>query len=240
MTFSVIIPAKNELKNLQKVLPQFREPAKRFKLEIIIGDGASTDGSIEYARSFGAAVEVKTKKERETIGEGRNRGAAVATGDILVFLDAGVVLEKPLVFFETIAKRFQDTTVVAATANVDIYPEERNWQDAIVHAGVNSLIRFMNAIGQGAGKGECQIIRHSAFKKRGGYNEKLVAAEDNDMFRRLAKIGKVVFLKELHVFDDPRRYRTLGYSRVISNWLLNQCPVMFFKRLYDKEWKRVD
>lgn len=239
MRFSIIIPAKNELQNLQRTLPQFAALKGIFEYELIVADGASTDGTIELARSRGARVEVKIKQERETIGEGRNRGARVATGDILVFLDAGVMVKDIVDFFRTIQATFAHSSVVAAVPKVNINPSEATFSDELVHGGVNMLIRFINFMGWGAGKGECQIVRQSAFEAVGGYNEKLVAAEDNDLYRRLAKKGRVVFLKDLQVYDDPARYRKKGYPQVISLWFMNQIFVRLLGRSYSKEWKRV-
>ncbi|MBI4090994.1 MAG: glycosyltransferase [Candidatus Komeilibacteria bacterium] len=238
MQYSIIIPAKNELHNLQRTLPQFADLKGAVAYELILADGASTDGTIEFARSKGARVEVKTKLDRETIGEGRNRGAHVATGDILVFLDAGVMVKDILNFFQTIQAAFAHASVVAAVPKVNIDPKEATFSDELVHGGVNILVRFFNFMGWGAGKGECQIVRRSAFEAVGGYNEKLVAAEDNDLYSRLAKKGRVVFLKELQVYDDPARYRKKGYLRVISLWLMNQIFVRLLGRSYSKEWKR--
>ena len=241
MQFSLIIPAKNEIKNLQRTLPVFSSLKKLFDFEIIIADGASTDGTIEYARSLGYRVEVKTKQERETIGEGRNRGAAVAKGDILVFRDAGVEIKDPEEFFRIIITRFEmESSLVAVIPRVGIHPREATITDHVVHGAVNLIVHLFNALGWGAGKGETQIIRRSAFEKIGGYNEKLVAAEDNDLMRRLARIGKTTFLVSLQVYDNPSRYRKLGYPHVIGLWIANQFSVLFTGRSHSKEWKRVD
>ncbi|OGY90513.1 MAG: hypothetical protein A3B30_00885 [Candidatus Komeilibacteria bacterium RIFCSPLOWO2_01_FULL_52_15] len=238
MQFSIIIPTKNELANMKRLLPQYDALRGAASYEVIVADGASTDGTIQYARTITNRVEVKTKQERETIGEGRNRGAAVAQGDVLVFVDAGVRIPDVPGFFQAITRHFTDTTVVAAVPRVSIDPGVATFADRLVHGTVNLLIRASNALGWGSGKGETQIIRHSAFQKVGGYNEKLVAAEDHDMMMRLSKIGKVKFLPELTVYDDPSRYRKLGYPRVIGLWILNWFSMRIFRRSFSKEWKR--
>jgi len=239
MQFSIIIPAKNELSNFKRILPSYKKLRGIFDFELIVADGKSDDGTIEYAENYADKVEVKTKKERETIGEGRNRGAAVASGDVFIFLDAGVIVDDMENFFHTVLAAFDDPNVIAATTNVRIDPKVALWQDKVVHEMINGIVHLWNVFGWGAGKGEVQLIRASAFKESGGYNEKLVAAEDNELYRRLAKKGKIVFLKELQVFDDPRRYRKEGYARVVGKWMLNQMSVMLTGHSYSKEWKRV-
>ncbi|MEI6491395.1 MAG: glycosyltransferase [Verrucomicrobiota bacterium] len=59
MTVSLIIPVKNELPGLKVYLPTLIASG-RF-LEIIVIDGKSTDGSIEYAKSLGCRVVTQDK-----------------------------------------------------------------------------------------------------------------------------------------------------------------------------------
>lgn len=87
---SVIIPAHNEAAFVPRVVRALldqRPPGA--ELEVIVVDDASTDGTAEAARAAGARV-----LELSTGGNpaaARNRGAAIATGDPLIFLDADCV-----------------------------------------------------------------------------------------------------------------------------------------------------
>ena len=56
--------------------------------ELIVVDGASTDGSADLARSYGPRVTVVSAPDRPPPGEARNRGAALARAPLLAFLDA--------------------------------------------------------------------------------------------------------------------------------------------------------
>jgi len=239
MKFSLIIPAKNEKANLASNLPRWQAAKKKWQLEMIVADGASTDGSIELAKKYADQVVVKTKKERETIGEGRNRGAAVATGELFIFLDAGVVVPDITKFLTLISQVFGDTKIIAGTGRVEIEPRLATAADKLVHNVSNLIIRTFIALGWGGGKGEFQIVRSAFFRKIGGYNEKLPVAEDNDLMRRLAKLGRLHFFNELVVYDDPRRYRKLGYPKVVSLWILNQLWVWLFKRSFSRSWDRI-
>jgi predicted glycosyltransferase involved in capsule biosynthesis len=98
---------------------------------------------------------------------------------------------------------------------------------------------MLNFIGMGMGRGECQIVLAEYFKKVGGYNSALTAGEDFDLFRRLAKIGKIKFAKDILVYESPRRFRKYGYLRILMSWLLNSISVMFYNRSVSKDWEAV-
>ena len=86
-SISVIIPAYNAEKfigeAIESALNQTR-PAK----EIVVVDDASTDRTVEIARSFGDRVQVLVNAKNSGPGHSRNAGVAASTGDYLAFLDA--------------------------------------------------------------------------------------------------------------------------------------------------------
>jgi rSAM/selenodomain-associated transferase 2 len=90
---SIIIPTLNESATLERTLRHLSlldPPAE----EIVIIDGGSQDKTVEIAKTFDAKVIVS-----EQAGRSRqmNRGAEVATGDILCFLHADTLVPDDLV-----------------------------------------------------------------------------------------------------------------------------------------------
>lgn len=86
MKISIIIPTYNE----EEFLPDLLKSIKRqdFKdLEVIIADANSTDKTVEIAKSYMCKV-----VPGGLPAVGRNNGAKVAKGEILLFLDADSVL----------------------------------------------------------------------------------------------------------------------------------------------------
>jgi glycosyltransferase involved in cell wall biosynthesis len=82
-TVTVVIPALNEAASLPHVLPMI----PRFVHEVILVDGASTDGTIEVARQLMPGIRV-VRQEQPGKGAALRAGFAAATGDIVVHLDA--------------------------------------------------------------------------------------------------------------------------------------------------------
>ncbi len=85
-TVSVVVPTRNEAKNLEIVLPAIAavRPAVH---EIIVVDGNSTDGSLEVARRVLPSVRTITQT-RKGKGNAMACGFAAVTGDVVVMFDA--------------------------------------------------------------------------------------------------------------------------------------------------------
>lgn len=82
-TISVIIPALNEAENLRHVLPLIPEGIH----EVILVDGASTDGTVEVAQQIRPDIRFVQQQGRGK-GSALRTGFAAARGDIVVMLDA--------------------------------------------------------------------------------------------------------------------------------------------------------
>ena len=238
---SVIIPTLNEERLLARLLSQFTPDLKRrFNIEVIVTDGGSTDKTLDIAKRYKAHIVTKRPGVPQTIAGGRNSGAWQARGDILVFIDSDNFLADPEHFFPKIKEVMSGHDVVAATVKVEVDPAERRWYDQFWSSFFNWLFFLENKIaGAGMGRGNCQIIKSSAFRKLGGYNEKLVSAEDYDMYHRLIKIGKIENIHEIVVYESPRRFRKLGYTKVIFLWSWNSIMFFFTGRAWSKKWQRV-
>ena len=86
---SVIVPMYNEARHITRTLDSVLRAARAATLdcELIVVDNGSTDQGPQRARELGARVLLCPGIG---IGALRNRGAAVATGDSLAFLDADI------------------------------------------------------------------------------------------------------------------------------------------------------
>ncbi len=240
MKTSIIIPTLNEEKLLEGMLRQFQsEIVSRHNLEIIVSDGGSTDSTLEIARRLAHKVVINQDHVRQTIAMGRNAGAAEAAGDVLVFLNADTLIQDIDRFFVTLKEEIQAPQVAALTCSVLVFPQEERTIDVLYHRFYNWFFFMMNQVGMAMGRGECHIIKRPVFQQVNGYATGIAAGEDYDMFRRLERVGKVKFLKDLVVYESPRRYRRFGYAYVTASWFLNFLSVFFLRRSISNQWKPV-
>lgn len=242
--FSIIVPVFQEEKIIESHLTLFTEQLrKEFNFELIVSDGGSTDNTAIIAEKYADIVVVHSSDERQTISQGRNRGADVASGEILVFLNVDSVpadLNKFIsIILEFADKKGKYGDCAALACNVNGFPDEVLLKDKIFYLLHNNYVNFLNLIGLGMGRGECQIVRSNTFKEVGGYNDNIVAGEDFDLYRRISKISKVRFDKNVLVYESPRRFRKYGYIKTIFFWILNSLTVWWFGKSVSKEWEAV-
>lgn len=117
MPLSVIIPTLNEAATLPATLQRLQIEAERTDappLEMIVADGGSQDDTLAIAQAHGAKV--------ITAQGGRwaqmNQGAAIATGEILLFLHADTLL--PEGFSALLGPTLERPGVVAAAFDLAI------------------------------------------------------------------------------------------------------------------------
>lgn len=233
---SIIIPTLREDQFLERTLKNFNELI--LPHEIIISDGGSTDTTLDIARRYAATITVWDKEHRQTFGEAKNAGAAIATGTFLVFIDADVLIPEPQKFFTELLAAFdKNPKLVGMTVPLLPWVENHSLIDAFFCAPLNWFYVIANNIfHSGNASGEFQMMRADAFWKIGGFSERLVAGEDNDMFRRLATIGRTLSYFGLAVRHSLRRAHKLGWLRLYFMWIKNGLSVSLRGKAAYKEW----
>lgn len=239
--YSFIIPTLNEAKLLPGLLEQIcvDELKNKYKYEIILSDGGSSDSTINIAIKYVDKIKVHTEENVQNIAAGRNAGAQLAEGEILVFINGDIRFdnfERFLVFLET---EFSHEKYSAMACNVKIFKEDEIFSDRIFHTIYNKYFKLLNICGIGMGRGECQIVERETFIKINGYNDNLAAGEDFDLFRRISKIGRILYSDKIAVYESPRRYRKYGYLNVSLSWFLNSVSVYFKNKSLSKVWEEV-
>jgi glycosyltransferase involved in cell wall biosynthesis len=236
---SFVIPTLNEIKTIETTLQNLTRYAGPH--EIIVSDGNSTDGTIELCREYADKVIVYDRPERQTIALARNMGAAEATGDYVVFLDADVIIPDVNAFFGTALEVFSDRPgLVALTGKYRVLDDQRTWSDSAMFTLLGLQFWFQNnVLGIGGSGGEFQMISAHQFRRVGGFNPTLTAAEDMDLFRRLSKVGRTRFENGLTVYHTGRRAHAVGWRKLVLEWGANSVSVFLFRKSVSKEWREV-
>ncbi len=204
--FSVIVPTWNEGSYLPALLESLR--AQTVPLyEVIVADSGSSDGTPDLARSAGAIV---IEGDRRGPGEGRNRGARAATGDILLFIDADCVLPRNLIEFVIVA--LADSTVVGGATG--FVPVEGRALERALFRLANGYQRAMTLWGFPHNAGYCFFFRKEDFEKLGGIREDMLLNETHDLAMRSRALGRFVILP-IAVATSMRRFRAYGYLRTV-------------------------
>lgn len=237
---SIIIPTLNEERIIERTLKSLREYKGNF--EIIVSDGKSKDKTLEIAKKYADKIVVYEGKIRQTIAMGRNMGAAAASGELLLFLDADTFMPDINNFLPKVIKKFDENPkLVGLVAFLKVFPEMETFGDRFIFGMVNYFTYIENNIlhkGDANG-GEFQVVRTDAFEKAKGYDEKMVVAEANDFFRRLSDLGETRMFRDLTVYHTGRRAHKIGWLKLYWLWSINFLSVLFRKKSVTSEWEEV-
>jgi GT2 family glycosyltransferase len=187
MRLSVIVPVLNGGEELRRCLQALADSLRRAD-EIIVVDDGSSDGSPTNAAAHGVRV-LATEAGPRGPAHARNRGATAAMGDVLVFIDADVVVHA-----DTLGRMesvFNDEPGVQALFG--------SYDDAPPGLGLASRYKnlqhhYVHQHGEretGTFWAGCGAIRREAFLAAGGFDEsyRQPSIEDIELGMRLRQAG---------------------------------------------------
>jgi glycosyltransferase involved in cell wall biosynthesis len=235
---SIVIPTLNEEKILDRTLSALKG-ALTLPHEIVVSDGGSTDQTVAIARRYADVVVEHASPVRGTIAAGKNAGAKAAHGMYLVFIDGDIFIPETDAFFTRAVARFtENPRLVGLIVTLNVLPEYRTFADWFFSALFNTYNRVTNNVFRSPNApGEFQMIPAPVFEKLGGYDERIVASEDMDMFIRLSRVGRTRFEASLAVLQTGRRAHAIGWPRLLATWIGNGISVKLRGRSMSKEWK---
>jgi glycosyltransferase involved in cell wall biosynthesis len=172
-------------------------------IEYIVVDNKSTDGTVQIAQDAGATVVVNPDYN---LSKSRNMGAAVAAGDILIFMDADSFPEQTGI--EMVVREITDKGNVMAHLNHCCY-------DSNMHSIIEVAKGY--TLGRHCMTGQFIAVMREVFDAVGGFDESLLPqkgqSEDVDfIFKVISRYpGKTALLKNIYSGTSARRYKAEGY-----------------------------
>jgi GT2 family glycosyltransferase len=204
-TVTAIIPMFNDAATVAGAIGSLRQqdyPADQ--LEIIAVDSGSNDGSPQVARAAGARVE-QIDHPRRGPAAARNRGAGLAAGEVLLFLDADVELMPNCLRLLTAG--LEQKQVVAAGAGIlnnlgDFWQRCDNYvhfRTYIAHGRIREVDRL---------SGFALAVTAPAFGAVGGFDLEETISEDAEFCLRLRRGGgRILFVPQARCRHRTRRDR---------------------------------
>jgi rSAM/selenodomain-associated transferase 2 len=203
---AIVVPVLDEARHLPAVLGALaRECAD---VEIVVADGGSRDGSGDVAARTPGIRLVSSAPGR---ARQMNAGAAVATGDVLLFLHADTRLPPGAV--DAVRRALDDPGVVYG--RFDVRFDNAGAVFRLI-AGLMNLRSRVTGICTGD---QAIFVRRATFARLGGYPE-IPLMEDVELTRRLKRVGRRASLR-LRVTTSARRWERDGVARtIVLMWAL--------------------
>jgi len=196
MKLSFVIPAHNEEALLGATLKAISAAAEAAgePLELIVVDDDSSDRTAEWAAAYGAKVVAVNFRKISAV---RNAGARVATGDVLIFVDADTLVPPA-----TLAAALQALKggAIAGGAWVKLESGVPLWGRILTSLVTGIYFRLGHAPG-------CFLFtRREAFATAGGFDENYYATEEMHLSKALKQLGPFVLVRE-PVITSGRKFR---------------------------------
>ena len=216
---SVIIPAHNEKENLAVLLPQLLNLAIGHDVEVLVCLSKDTTDDSEKAAGLEIVKYLSCNRKGRAIQ--MNDGAAMAKGEVLVFLHADV--KPPNGFFKDIIQ------TIKSGNDAGFFSYKFDKENFFLK--LNASFTSKDGIFTGGGD-QCLFIKKKVFEDLGGFDENQVLMEDFEFFKRMKtkKVSYQIVKNDLVV--SSRKYSNNSYLRVnLTNFLL----VLLFKFGYKAE-----
>lgn len=204
---TVVIPVKDRAEELRRCLASLdRLDYPREKLEVIVVDDGSSDGTPRVAKESGAVLLFSGGTGRGPAAA-RNVGAAAARGEILAFIDSDCIASPE--WLRELVPSFADPETVAVGGRVDGLCDS---------SAVDRYEAVMSSLSLGSrersGKGgsdtfylpSCNLlVRRSVFAAARGFDESMHVGEDVDLTWRLRDAGwRIAYLPAGGVLHEHR------------------------------------
>jgi rSAM/selenodomain-associated transferase 2 len=211
MRLSIVIPALNEAAEIQNVLSAL-QPMRCDGAEVIVVDGGSADGTAGLALPMADQVIVTARGRARQM----NAGAAIAMGEVLLFLHADTHLptqaDQAVFHALQVGGRFWGRFDVHIAGRPALLPV------------IAALMNFRSRVSGIATGDQAIFVRRDVFFAVGSYPD-LPLMEDIVLSSRLKRTGRPACLRQ-QVITSGRRWEQRGFWKTV--WLMWSLRLQFF------------
>ncbi|MDD5502139.1 MAG: glycosyltransferase [Candidatus Thermoplasmatota archaeon] len=199
---SIVVPTLNEGHYLPILLDSIKSQTYK-DYEVIVSDAGSKDGTVATATKYGCVVVIDKKKGP---GYGRNRGAELASGKYMLFLDSDVFFPSRH-FLERFMEIVERRRIRLGSCLIEPYPARLI--DRFMSPITNTLIFTSAGIAPFA-MGFFIFVSSAVHKKIGGFDETILVGEDQNYVRRASKYARFKAVPSMKICYSTRRLEKEG------------------------------
>ena len=187
---SIVIPTFNAGKFLGEAIDSVLSQSY-FPLEVIVVDDGSTDDTPALLRAYSERI-IGVRQENKGVAAARNRGLSLATGSYVCFLDADDWLH-PECIEEKVGLLEAHSNLLLAFSFVEVTDAQLNPTGAILRGTdqQNAIGPLLEWIPPAIPCPSNVVIRSSAMRDVGGFDEEMSTSADFDLWLRLSQRGGV-------------------------------------------------
>jgi len=225
---SVVVIAKNEEKYIEDCLKHLK--LQTVKPEIIVVDGHSTDKTFSISKKYADKV---VKDNGLGVADARNIGWKLAKGDIIAYCDADCY--PPRKWIENISKLMDGNICISGP----LYPYDGDTLMKIAYKfWTNYVTRFYGFLGIQYIWASNMAVKKDVLKK---HPFKTNILEDYDLARRIKRVGKIRFLKELLMPVSSRRMKYGFHITMFKYYVRNYLRIRLgYKEKAETYWKVIE
>ena len=198
---SIIVPVFNEIKLLPNFLAHLEQQSQK-KQEIIVVDGGSSDGSLEFLKQWTQGKVIQSERGRAVQ---MNKGAAVASGELLYFVHVDSQL--PKAFDHYLLQAAKDYGAGCFRLDFD---KKNNWLKlAAAGSKWNHLLC--------RGGDQSLFIRVGVFFQLQGFDEHYKVCEDLNLIQKLYRTTHFTVLP-LVLITSSRRFYQKGTAKLLFHF----------------------
>jgi glycosyltransferase involved in cell wall biosynthesis len=226
MRVSVIIPTYNRAAWVMEAAASVLAQTYR-DFELFVVDDGSTDTTLAALASFGSEIKICRREERQGVSAARNLGAKAATGEWLAFLDSD-----DLWLPDKLARQVE---YLEANPDLVICQTGETWIRNGVRVNPPEACRkmegdiFLPSLSRCLVSPSAVMLHRRLFEELGGFDEELPAAEDYDLWLRIA------WRHPVGLVPEPLVIKRGGHAdQLSSQWGLDRFRIQALMKLLEE------